>query len=605
MKEIQNLICSSKPQGIGDYLSLSKKIEDNINRKCIKTEKAIKIAILSSFTVNGIKEALMVKCSSLCILSKFYIGGYGQYVQEILNQESELYRFNPDLIIVLVDTMSICGDNFYFPYRLTEEQRISWVKNKCETLHSLMLTLKKYLSSKILLNNFEVPFYSPLGICENKQSFGFIEMIEELNRNLRIFYKTDSQVFIFDYNSFCSKIGKQQSMNYKMYYLGDMKLDLKYIPDLCDEYMSYIKPTANVSRKCIVLDLDNTLWGGVIGEDGLDGIKLGPYPEGRPFWEFQKYLLALFDRGILLAVNSKNNLEDALNVFKNNQYMLLNEEHFSSMQINWNDKITNMKAIAKEINISLDSLVFIDDDKVNREIIRQALPEVFVVDLPEDSSLYSKTLMELSEFNTFAVTEEDKKRGRMYGHQRKRNELKIKSSSIDEYLKELEIVVTIEKANPINIPRISQLCQKTNQFNMTNKRYTIDEINEISNCSANLVLAIQVRDKFGDSGISGVAIITKNMESWKIDNLLLSCRVIGRKIEDALLHYILELAKKENVKTLVGEFIPSGKNLPAMNFFSDNGFILMGTEENKKNWKYDISNDYLNPDFIKTIIKGT
>ncbi len=586
-----------------DYFSVYRHIKQEFKEKQLSYDKTIKISILSSFTIKGLKEVLFVKCCESGILPQFYIGNYNQYFQEILNLESELYKFTPDIIIIFIDTMTVWGEQYFLPYLISDKERKEWVGEKANEMQSLTQRIKERSSAKIILHNYEVPVYSPLGILENKHEFGFIEATEGLNSCLRSTFKSDNQVFVFDYNSFCSRIGKKNVMDHKMYYLGDMKLDLKYMPLLANEYLSYIKPLMSINKKCIVLDLDNTLWGGVIGEDGLEGIKLGPTPEGRPFLEFQKYLLSLYNRGVILAINSKNNLDDVLNVLKEHPYMILKEEHFASMQINWNDKISNMKAIEEEINIRMDSFVFIDDDKLNREMIKGALPEVLVIDLPEDHSLYSKTLLEVNDFNTLQITEEDKKRGSMYAAQKRRHEIQKTVTDVTEYLRKLETVVTIEKANSFTISRIAQLTQKTNQFNMTTRRYLEEVVNHFAASTNYLIVSVKVEDKFGDNGITGATVVEKRNGTWRIDTFLLSCRVLGRKIEETLLAYIVEQARKEKVKTLIGEFVHTKKNAPAIEFYKTNGFNLIKKDNGKEIWEYDLRNDYRFFDFIRVVKK--
>lgn len=597
------IIPPKEASGIADYFSMYRNIEQEIEKLKSKNSKAIKIALLSSFTIKGIKEVLSVKCCRIGVAPEIYVSSYNQYPQDILNPESELYKFKPDLIIVFIDTISILGENYLLPYQISDGQRKEWEEFKLKEMTSLMQKIRESSSAKILLHNFEVPTYSPFGILENKQEFGFAESIEELNANLRDAFKSDSQVHILDYDLFCSNIGKQNIMDYKMYFLGDIKIDLQHIPDLCDKYMEYIKPLLSMSRKCIVLDLDNTLWGGIIGEDGISGINLGPNAEGKPFMEFQKYLLSLFNRGIILAVNSSNNLDDALKAFREHPYMILKEEHFAAMQINWSDKISNMKAIADEINIGMDSLVFIDDDKLNREIIRSALPEVLVVDMPEDPALYLKKLMGIGEFSTYSITDEDRKRGGMYAEQRKRKEFQRSASDLTEYLRNLSMTVTIEDANSFNIPRISQLTQKTNQFNMTTRRYAEEDVLKLSRSGKFLVLSANVEDKFGDNGITGVIIAEKGKDRWRIDTFLLSCRVIGRRVEQALLAHVIKSAINENASALSGEFIPTKKNAPAKDFYKNNGFRLAKKDPETEIWEYDLREEYKPPEFIKVVKK--
>ena len=253
--------------------------------------------------------------------------------------------------------------------------------------------------------------------------------------------------------------------------------------------------------------------------------------------------------------------------------MILREKHFACLKINWNDKVTNLKNIAQELNIGLDSMVFLDDDQVNRDFVRKTLPEVLTVELPRDPSLYVSTLTELNDFDTMNITEEDKQRGKMYTQQRKRVESEKNSASFEEYLKQLNIKIHIKKADEFTIPRISQLTLKTNQFNLTTKRYQEEDIKTFSQDKKKIVGCAQVEDKFGDNGITSVFIIKKdNEEEWIIDTFLLSCRVIGRGVEEGILDYIINEAKKNNVKRIIGNFIPTKKNKPSESFLSNFGF---------------------------------
>lgn len=565
----------------------------------MQDKKNIKIALLASFTARGIEEGLRLKCHEIGVGADVYGSGYNQYAQEIINPESGLYQSNPDLVIIFIDTRALAGEYFFSPYQISVTQRRDLVNEKITELKSFIGQIKNRLSAKIIVHNFEVPTHSPLGILENKQEFGFQESIEMLNSLLREEYNSDPQVFIFDYNSFCSRLGKDSIFDHKMYYLGDVKLGFSCIPKLCEEYLAYIKPLLSLVKKCIVLDLDNTLWGGVIGEDGLEGIKLGPTPEGRPFLEFQKYLLSLFNRGIILTVNSKNNSEDALKVFREHPHMVLKEEHFAAMRVNWEDKANNIKSLADEINIGLDSLVFIDDDKLNREIVKGMLPEVTVVDLPEDPALYASTLIKLKEFDSMQLTDEDWQKGKMYAAEKQRRDFQQGTLDLTEYLRGLGMVVGIESVNKMNIPRLAQLTQKTNQFNMTTRRYTEEDLEEMLISSKLLMVSIKVKDKFGDNGIVGTAIIEKDIGGrWRIDTFLLSCRVIGRRIEETLLAYIAREAKKAGATTLTGEFIATKKNQPAKDFYKKNGFQLVRQDDEVEYWEYGLSKEYPFPEFI-------
>lgn len=592
------------PLGISDFFFLDKKIK-KINRDEIKACIKIKIAVLTSFTTRGLVESLNVICAEHGVLAEFYVAPYNQCFQQILDTHSPLYVFEPDLTFVFVDIMSLLGEEYFFPYKMKTSERKHFVEEKSGEIKNLLEVLNSDISGKVVVHNFQVPVYSPRGIVEYKEDFGFIEMVQTLNCDLRDFLKKNKKAYLFDYDSFCARHGKDFIFDQKMYYLADIKLDLEKMPSLSEYYLEYIIPLCALTKKCLVLDLDNTLWGGVIGEDGIEGIKLGPEKEGKPFFELQKAILNLYDRGIILAVNSKNNLQDALNVLQKHPYMLLKEKHFASMQINWMDKATNMIEIANEINIGLDSLVFLDDDHLNRELIRDKAPEVYVIDFPKDPALLPNTMENISKlFSTLEITSEDLKKGEMYVSQRKRRELKSTVNNIDDFLKSLEMKLTIEEANTFNTPRISQMTQKTNQFNLTTKRYMEEEIAKFSESNDYLVQCVKVQDKFGDNGITGCLIIIKeSSDVWSVDTFLLSCRILGRRIEAVFLAKLIERAKSEGVRSILGEFIPTDKNMPASNFYKDMKFELLEKKnDGSQRWSLNIQDRTIEyPEFIEII----
>jgi FkbH-like protein len=605
LENIQDIISKAEIQGLMGYIALARKIDEKQLFDGSPTNRRIRIAVLSSFTLGGVREALLIKCLRQGISPLIYVGDYNQYNQEILDPSSELYEFKPDLVIMILDTRTVAGE-YYFQLdtESREKERREWVRSTLSTILGLIHKIEQSSKARILFHNFEVPLYSPLGIIDNRQSYSFKRSVEELNSELTNAFRNDPRTFLFDYESLVSRLGKDNTFDYKMYYLGDFRVNPKVIPDLCDAYLPYLRAMLSMTKKCLVLDLDGVLWGGVIGEDGLSGIKLGPTPEGQPFVDLQKYILALYNRGVVLAINSANNPDDVLEVFRRHPYMILKEDHFAAMQINWHDKVSNMKAIAEQVEIGIDSLVFLDDNHVNREVVKQALPEVMTVDLPSDPSLYPKTIMELRVFDSLQLTSEDKVRGKMYAEQRKRQELQKAASDISEYLKALQTVVTIEKANKFTIPRISQLTQKTNQFNTTTRRYLEDDITRMSESSKFLVVSVKVEDKFGDSGLTGVAIVEKSVNKWRIDSFLLSCRVLGRNVEDTLIAYIIEQAVVDGAQILIGEFIPTKKNAPARDFFEKHGFAKVSSNEGGSEvWEYNLQQSRTFPLFVKVIVR--
>ena len=577
---------------LSEYISLSKNIDD------LKFEKKLKVAILSSFTLNGLNEILHVKCSELGIRYQSYLAGYNQYNQEFLNSQSDFYKFSPDVTFLVLDIRNFLGDNFHFPYNLSDDERKSLVKEKIHHLENIIQNFEKNSNSKLVITNFNIPSYSPNGIIESKSVFGFHEMIEEINKLLRNISKNNNSVYIYDFNQFISKYGEKNVFDYRQFHVGDIQIALNFVPHFGDELMGFIKPITGTNRKCIVLDLDNTIWGGIVGEDGFEGIQLDHTSNGKAFVDFQKELLSLWNQGVILAINSKNNFDDAMKVIREHPNMILREKNFASIQINWNDKAHNIKQITDEINIGLNSIVFFDDDKLNRERIRQEFPDVLTVELPDDPSQFSTILKDLNDFNVLQRTDEDVKRGQMYAQQRERKKLENSISSLDDFLQQLDIKVKMKKSNEFLIPRISQLTLKTNQFNLTTKRYQEEEIRTLANDKKFIVGCAQVLDKFGDNGITNVYIINKEDKTWIIDTFLLSCRVMGRGVEDAILSEILKDAKQNGISQIKAEFIPTQKNMPAENFLSDNGFKKDGSF-----WIYNLNNEIKSPNHLEVEIE--
>ena len=569
------------------YLNKSKLLSN------VDYEKKIRIAVLGGFTLNGLEETIRVKCDEKKIHCTTYVSGYNQYSQEIFDEKSQLYKFSPDITFLIIDSRNALGELFLNPYSVSVEERKRFVQNKSDEIINLAKMLVKKSKSKLILSNFSIPSYSPIGINETREEFGLHDMIRSLNQNIKIGLRLEPEIYIHDLNSFVTKFGENNVFDYKQYFYGDVRISLDYLPYLAEELMGYVKAILGLNKKCIVLDLDNTLWGGIVGEDGFEGIKLGDDPIGRAYVELQHNLLALNQRGIILAINSNNNFDDAIQIIKEHPNMILKEDNFVCVRINWNDKVVNMKEISDELNIGLDSMVFFDDDPVNIEYVKSNLPDIQTVQV-SDPSNSSKILKSMNDFQVLKITDEDSTRNKMYLEQRKRTELKTQVGNLQDFLKQLNISVKIKNADKYTIPRISQLTLKTNQFNLTTRRYQEEDIRKFSQDKDKIVECAQVQDKFGDNGITGVYIINKdNKLQWTIDTFLLSCRVIGRGVEDGVLSQIIEKARTEGVSKVRGEYIKTKKNKPAENFFPAFGFKKEGNF-----WVFDTKNHFKKPEHL-------
>ena len=559
-------------------------------------KKKLRVAFLASSTINGFEETMRVKCFQKGIDCVTYVGDYNQYNQEILNQDSELYKFKPDITFLILDTRHVLGEHFFSWYSIPYDDRPKIIDAKISEIENICNTFTNNSDSKLVVTSLQIPNYSPYGIDDEHVTKSLKQVILEINTELFQWNK-QHKLLTYDFNQFVRKYGENNIFNYKQFFSGDIKISTEYIPKFIDELMRYVYAVAGMTKKCIVLDLDNTLWGGIIGEDGFDNIKLGDNPVGRAFVEFQKRLLAINQRGILLAINSKNNFNDAIEVIQKHPSMILGEDNFACVKINWDDKVANLQKIAEELNIGLDSMVFFDDDPINQEYVRESLPEVLVMNLPRDSSQYAKILTEMKEFDALRITEEDTKRSSMYLGQKKRKELENKIEDFNEFLKQMDIEVEVKKADSFSIPRISQLTLKTNQFNLTTRRYQEEDVSKFSSSEDKIVECVQVSDKFGDNGITGTYIIEKkNGDEWIIDTFLLSCRIIGRGVEEIMINQIIENAKLSGVKRIKGEFIPTAKNKPAENFYEKLGF-----KKENEFWVFNTEDTIKIPEHIKVI----
>jgi FkbH-like protein len=573
-----------------NYWNAHKRIQ-KLDLKSLKVpdEKRVRVALLSSFTIDPLATYLDIKSRLSGLYPEIYVAPFNQFQQEILDENSGVYAFKPDLVILAVQADVLVNKSFYSEFvKLPDvEQHQAEILKRFQVLLS---TLTAKTEALVLVNNFVVPSFTPFGILDNKTDNGFRSFFSKLNERIAELYKKSRQVYVVDLEAAAGKHGKSRCIDPKLYYRGSFVFSESFLPVIADEYMGYIKALKNLTRKCIVLDLDNVMWGGIIGEDGIEGIQLGTDSPGNAYKDFQRTLLSYYNRGILLAINSKNNPEDALKAIREHPHMLLREKHFAAMRINWQNKVQNMTELAKEINIGLDSMAFIDDNPREREQMKQALPQVMVVDMPSSPFLYRQTLESLNDFNVLALTEEDKKRGEMYQAKKKREELRESITSMDDFLKSLEMKIVIKNADDLGLPRVVRMVNKTNQFNLTTRRYTDAEIRKMKEAKDVFeIYSLQVSDKFGDEGIVGVAIVRKEPKQWILDSFLLSCRVIGRKVETAFLARIVADAKKQGVSTIIGEYIPTQKNAPVKNFYSSHDLKELGREGNMYRWKLDLT----------------
>ena len=500
-----------------------------------------------------------------------FVSGYNQYRQEIINKESLLYSIKPEIIILSLDLFTLLDDLIYTESKM--DSRIDQITERIEENIKLFSILSDNLSgSQIFIDNFF--FFRPatMATLEYNSSYSYLEAEEISNLKLTELVRKLHNVKIIDTKSLIKQLGINNLFDERMHYIAKSHWSLNGIKQLTKLYLRYIKAYQGKRKKCLVLDLDDTLWGGIIGEDGIENIQLSNDGIGKAFYDFQREIYKLYKRGILLALNSKNSKDIALNAIDNHPYMILRSKHFICLKINWNNKAQNLEEIAKEINIGSDSFVFLDDSPFERELISTRFPEVYVPELPEDPSEYPNFIRKLEVFDFLNITNDDLHRNEMYITNKKREYLKTSIDNIEDFYYSLKMIATVGRVTDFDIPRIAQMTQKTNQFNLTTKRYSIADIKNFQIAENYDVYFLNIADKFGDNGIVGTAIIKKETKQTFIDSFLLSCRVIGRTAETALLNYIIREAIKSGQRKIIGEFIPTKKNSPCNNFYESHNF---------------------------------
>ena len=388
-----------------------------------------------------------------------------------------------------------------------------------------------------------------------------------------------NNVKLLDIREFTRQYPVNEVFDWKFWFISQMGMNPRLSKPFSDWFARKLDEIALKRKKCLVLDLDNTLWGGVLGEDGIEGIKLGGDYPGKAFHYWQEALLELSKSGVILTVCSKNNEADVLEAWEKNPFMVLKKENFATWRINWTDKATNIKELADELNIGLDSLVFIDDNPTERELIKQVLPVVEVPDFPKqpyELLVFFKEIVE-KYFRVYSITSEDKKKTEQYKANAQRAQAQRSFVDFDSYLESLDIQITIEAANEFNIPRIAQMTQKTNQFNLTTKRYTDVDIRKFLQ-EGWKIWCLSVADKFGDNGITGCIMVNGDT----IDTFLLSCRILGKGIEIAFIKKILSILRESGAGSVKADYLPTAKNVQVKDFYDRCGFPCVAEESDGK-----------------------
>ncbi|MCX7114410.1 MAG: HAD-IIIC family phosphatase [Gammaproteobacteria bacterium] len=527
-----------------------------------------KIGISASFTVGHLVDMLGCALLDMDIKPALYLGAYNQLIQTCLNHQGMFENQDLDVIVMLwriEDVMPLVFERFVMGC----DEGLDAMKAHIDELVSALLHLRQQFSGQIVISIPPFPQGSMVELSDLDTPLNAGRFHREV---IRYFLDRTSDIHplhLLDLDALQRGFGMQAAFDTRKWYLYKQPYSEPFLWTVGHVLARMIRANTVAPKKCIVLDCDNTLWGGIVGEDGIEGIQLGPegFP-GSAFYDLQKYMVYLHSKGILLALASKNNENDVWAVFDSHDGMVLKREHIAAWRIDWHAKSANIQAMADELNIGVDSMVFIDDNPFEIEQVQVALPGVTLIQLDSEPANMIKRIKEKHLFDRLSVTEEDRNRTGMIHAERSRKHL---ISTVNYSMLNLE--ADIKLASLSQLERVTQLINKTNQFNLTTVRRTLDEVRQLHDSPDWDIYTMRVSDKFGDYGLVGVALIEKLPDAWYIDSFLMSCRALGRHAESALLAKLAGFAKHHGVEVVKASFIPTNKNTVAAEFLVSHGFI--------------------------------
>lgn len=496
---------------------------------------------------------------------ELYEAEYNQVERQLLDMSSELYQFNAQYVIVYQSSHK-WNERYSM---LSADRQISLADERLAFVRDICSSAQ----SNIVYFNYAEIDDSVFGSYANKVESSFVYQIRKFNYELMRLAEIQPNLFICDIAGLQSKLGRNFMFDPMVYMTTEMILSIDAVPYVASRVMDVIAALQGKFKKCIILDLDNTVWGGVIGDDGIEGIQLGHLGIGKAFTEFQMWVKKLKQRGIIVCVASKNNEETAKEPFEKHPDMVLKLEDIAVFQANWETKVDNIRTIQSILNIGLDSMVFLDDNPFERNIVQESIPGITVPELPEDPAEYLEYLYSLNLFETASYSNMDKDRTKQYQAESKRMSFSRTFANEADFLKSLNMTSIVEDFTTFNTPRVAQLSQRSNQFNLRTVRYTEEQISSIQKKHKQKGFAFSLKDKFGDNGLIAVVILDElNRDTVFIDTWFMSCRVLKRGMEYFTLNTIVEWAKENGYKKMIGEYLPTPKNGMVAEFYTSLGF---------------------------------
>jgi FkbH-like protein len=529
------------------------------------------ISLIGNITLNPLRDILKYYLNKKNLDSNINYGDYNSIVSDSIKYK------NSDLIIIFWEFLNL-SDSFSLDYSMLEDEVIDGLIEK--TKNAIKLTIDELKDSKLVIfNSFSRAYFAQTPILDK-----FKQVVDELNSFLHS--NVTGNMRIIELDSIISKIGHKNTFNHRAYYNSKSLYKFDFYSDYVERTLPIIGANFGRLKKLLILDCDNTLWGGIVGEDGVAGIKIDRSDSlGRIFYEVQQIIKSLEKKGVILAICSKNNEEDVLEVFsKRKDDMPLQLDKFVAYRINWNNKATNIRDIANELNIGLDSVVFLDDSDFEVGLISSELPMVKVFTVPKDLSGYPALAWEVaSNFYSESVSDEDKSKTKKYLDNKKREDLADDYGNYEDYLKSLGLKIKVQWGENVNIQRASQMSQKTNQFNLTTIRFSEEEITRLASSDAHRILTYSLEDSVGDYGVIGLIILSLDVEnqikSATIDAFLMSCRAIGRNVEKKIFQVLVDVLKDAGFKYIYSRYLKTEKNMQVSEFYDLLGFEVINKTE--------------------------
>ena len=536
--------------------------------------KPVKIALMGDSATQLLALAIRGQGFEAGLNTEIYETDYDLIYETVINPTDKLYTENFEYIFIFQSTQKLQSAF----YKLPLEQRKTFAADQKKYLENLCQTINKNSSAKIICFNFPEINDAVFGNFSSKTEASFLFQLRKINVELQDIAQNNKNIFIADVLSAVNNVGQKEAMSAKWYVTSQNVFQLEFLPVVAKICTDILLAFTGKFKKCLIMDLDNTMWGGIIGDDGLENIEIGELGIGKAFTQLQYWAKELKHRGILIAVCSKNDEHIAKEVFEKHPDMVLRMEDISIFVANWSNKGDNIKYIQEVLNIGMDSLVFIDDNPFERNLVKTMLPDVTVPELPEDPADYLPFLQSLNLFETVSFTEEDTVRTKQYQEESKRIVMQQSFESVDEYLGSLEMEAKIEHINSFNLARCAQLTQRSNQFNLTTIRYTEDQLQQFL-LKGGEAICISLKDKFGDYGLISLVLLEKKENIAEVNTWIMSCRVLKRGVEELAVNEVVAAAQKMNCLIVQGKYLPTPKNGMVKELYKNMGFTVINENE--------------------------